>query len=190
MLAAALGLALLATLATLASAPPAWARKGDSRAGLYVGTTTFVVGDTTTSGVDFGGSYGWEFEDNLLWTLGGSFASVAGDSGGVPLNAKTAAFETGLLAFFNRTPSSTVVWFMGGGLSVMNYDFEFPGTTIGTTSGTAPGAYAMFGAEIRLSREITFIPHFAVQVHSIETQSGATQGLLSGGLVFALRISS
>jgi outer membrane protein W len=185
---------LLGLLLALGAAP-ARAREGDSRAGLFVGTTTYAVQNYTTFGVAFGGSYGYEFSDDYMWTLGATFASTSGqatDSAGNPvdLQTSTAELRTGLVTFFNRGPRSTWVPYVGAGLSLLNYKFDFPGTTVGTTSGNSPGVYGEVGVEIRLSRSVTLIPQFGVAVHSIKTESGTTTGLLSGGLVFTVRLST
>ena len=192
-------LATLLAAIFLYSVPPASARQGDSRAGLFIGTTTYAVDSYTTFGTTFGGSYGYEFQDDLMWTLGGAFSSTdgqttvvdaMGNSQVVDLKANSAAFQTGLVAFFNRSQGSLVIPYVGAGLSFLNYDLTFPGTTIGTTSGTGPGAYAQAGIELRLTRSLTLIPQLGLQVHTIKTETGESKGLLSGGLVFTLRIST
>jgi outer membrane protein W len=184
---------LLAVL--LLWAGPARARQGDQRLGLFVGTTTTAVQTYTTYGVDFGGSYGYEFADNVLWTVGASFAATDGtatDTSGNPvtLHANTAEFQTGLLNYFNRHPGSLIIPYVGAGVSVLNYSIDYPGTTVGTTSGTAPGVYGQVGVEFRMTRNFTVIPQLGVQVHTIKTQTGASTGMISGGLVLTLRISS
>jgi len=185
-----LGLALLAA--------PATAREGDSRAGLFLGTTTNNVDAYTTFGSIFGFSYGYEFANDLLWTAGAAFTSTAAtatvDVNGTPtevdLEARTYAARTGLLAFFAHSRAGLGIPFVGAGLSVMAYDLNYPNTTVGKTSGTAPGSYATVGVELRMTEHITLIPEFGIQVHTIKTQTGASKGFLSGGLVFTLRIST
>ena len=188
---------LLAALAvTLIGGTRAGAAEGDTRAGLFLGTTTFSVEGITTSGTTFGGSFGYEFSQDLMWTVAGAFSStdgeetvvVAGNPQVVQVNATTSEFRTGLLAFFNRTPTSDVIPFVGGGLSLLNYDIDFTGTVVGKTSGTGPGAYFEVGLELRLTRRVTLIPQLTVQGHTIETETGESTTLLSGGLVISLRI--
>lgn len=190
---------LLAALGLCLSAGAAWARKGDSRAGLFVGTTTFAVQDYTTFGTTFGGSYGLEIQDDLLWSSGLAFSSTDGettvtDSSGnertVALHATSSEFRTGLVNYLGRSAGGAVLPYIGGGLSVINYSLDFPGTTVGTTSGTGPGAFVLVGVELRLSRSVTVIPQFGVQAHSIKTESGDSTGLLSGGLTITVRIST
>ena len=192
-------LPLLALLVCV-GATPALARKGDARAGLFIGTTTSSVSGYTTFGTAFGGSYGYEFQDDLEWTFGGTFASTEGnttvtDASGanpheVTLTAKTAAVRTGLVAYFGRSLEGAVVPYVGGGLSFLNYDLTYPETSVGTTSGTGPGAYVQAGVELRLTRAVTLIPQLGLQVHTIKTESGDRTGLVSGGLVFTIRIST
>lgn len=183
----------LVLLAMTAGSRPAWAFQGDSYAGLFVGTTTYGVEGYSTYGASFGGSYGYEYATNRLWTLGATFASTSGtttDTSGTlyNLSASSAEFKAGLLAYFNSERSAFRPY-LGAGLSVLSYKLDFPGTTVGKTDGTGPGAYGEVGLEIRLTRHFTLIPQFGLQAHTIKTEAGASTGLLSGGLVFTLRIT-
>jgi hypothetical protein len=175
------------------------AAKGDSQALLFIGTTTFAAGGATTFGTTFGGSYGFEVLDDLLWSFGGAFSSTdasetatdaAGNTQAYKITAVTSEFRTGLTAFFNRR--GAVIPFVGGGLSFMNYDIDYtyPGSEVGKTSGTGPGAFVGAGVELRLTRSTTLILRLTVQEHIIKTETGETTGLTSGGLVFSLRIST
>ena len=185
-----------AALLLLVAPPGAWARKGDTRGGLFVGTTTFTVDGYRTFGTQFGGHYGFEVSDDLVWSFGGTFTSTEGedqvDVAGTPttvlLRGTTAAFRTGLAAYFNRR--SAVVPYVGAGVSYMNYTLDYPNTSVGTTSGAGPGAYAHAGIEFQVTPSISLIPQFGLEVHTIRTETGSTKGLLSGGLVFTVRIST
>ncbi len=194
-----LGLACLGALLVQALlSAPAWARPGDARAGLFLGTTTTSVDGFQTFGSTYGANYGYEFETDLLWTASLAFSSTEGkavvDVAGTPtevtLQSRTASLQTGLLAFFAHSQAGLVIPFLGAGLSVMSYDLQYPHTSIGTTSGTGPGAYANAGVELRLTRSITLIPQIGLQVNTIKTQTGESKGLLSGGLIFTVRIST
>lgn len=184
---------LTVLLACTALAPPARADQGDSYAGLFLGTTTYGVQSYTTHGGSFGGLYGYEYAENRLWTLGATFASTTGtttDTSGTTydLSASTAEFTTGLLAYF--TPESAAVRpYLGAGVSLLAYNLDFTGTTVGKTKGNGPGVYGRVGLELRLTPHFTLIPQFGLQAHSIRTESGSTTGMLSGGLIFALRIT-
>jgi opacity protein-like surface antigen len=183
----------------MVSAPPAaLGAKGDTRAGLFIGTTTLTVKSYRTFGTHFGGTFGWEFEKNLLLTVGGSFISADGegvvtDSAGnsqlVNLSGTTAAATTGLLAYLKRDPDSIVNVFVGAGVSLLSYDFDFTGTEVGKTSGTAPGFFASIGMEINFTDNLTLILDLGIQAYRIKTEAGDSTGLASGGLVFSLRIS-
>ena len=189
----------MALAAMIVCAPPVVkGAKGDRRAGLFIGTTTLTVKDYRTFGTHFGGTFGWEFENDLLLTVGGSFISANGDAvvddgaGGtqvVNLSGTTAAARTGLLAYLARDPNAIANVFVGGGVSLLSYDFDFAGTEVGKTSGTAPGFFANFGVEINFTDQLTLILTLGMEAYRIKTQAGNSTGLASGGLVFALRIS-
>lgn len=189
----------MAFAAMMVSAPPAaLGAKGDTRAGLFIGTTTLTVKSYRTFGTHFGGTFGWEFEKNLLLTVGGSFVSADGDavvtdSGGnsqvVNLSGTTAAARTGLLAYLNRNPDSIANVFVGGGVSLLSYDFDFTGTEVGHTTGTSPGFFANIGVEINFTDQMTLILNLGFEAYRIKTEAGDSTGLASGGLVFSLRIS-
>ena len=184
--------------AVLAFPGVALGAKGDSRAGLFLGTSTQSVDGLRTFGTVFGGNFGFEFEKDLIWTIGGAFTSTDGEtvvtdamgnSQIVSLKSNTAALRSGLLAYFNRKPDSIFVYFLAGGLSVLNYDFQFGGTSVGDTSGTVPGVFGNLGLEIRFTQSSTVILSYGVQVHRIDTQAGEGVNLISGGLLFSFRIS-
>ena len=172
--------------------------KGDTRAGLFIGTTTLNLKSYRTFGTHFGGTFGWEFEEDILLTVGGSFVSADGDavvndSGGNPqlvnLSGTTAAARTGLLAYLFRDPNSIANVFVGGGVALLSYDFVFTGTEVGNTSGTAPGFFANIGVEINFTDQLTLILDLGMEAYRIKTESGDSTGLRTGGLVFSLRIS-
>jgi len=185
----ALGLALLAGTATSAAA-----REGDSQTLIFVGTTRFEADDATSYGTTFGGSYGYEIIDDLLWSVGASASTTDGtatvNSQTYNIYARTTTIQTGPTLFFNRSPQSLLVPFVGAGVSVLNYDvkYEFPGSKLGKTSGSGPGAYALAGVELWLSRSITFVGQYTVAAHQVKTQDGEYVTLRSGGLGLSLRI--
>lgn len=194
------GKILFMALATLIVSAPSAAlgAKGDTRAGLFVGTTTLTVKNYRTFGTHFGGTFGLEFEQDLFLTAGGSFVSAEGealvtDSAGnsklVNLSGTTAAARTGLLVYLTRDPDAIVSVFVGGGVSFLSYKFDFTGTEVGQTSGTAPGFFTNFGVEINFTDRMTLILNLGFEAYRIKTEAGDSTGLASGGLVFSLRIS-
>lgn len=184
-------------LAGMLLAGRAQAAEGDTRAGLFLGTTTFQAGGDQTFGTTFGFNYGYEFVDNLQWDASAFFSSTDGkatDDNGQQQDIRAVNNEvrTGLTAYFNRGRGSNVVPFVGGGVSALFYDirFAYAGSEVGNTSGTAPGAYVEGGVELRLTRSVTFIPQFGYQTHVIKTEAGKSLRIQSFGLVLSLRIST
>ncbi len=166
---------------------------GDTRAGIYVGTTTFTAGGGTTTGVTFGGTYGWEIFSDLVLEFGVAFSATDGTetAGGVDydISTNTTEMRAGLTRYFNRGSSSVIIPFAGGGLSLLNYEIDHTGLELGKTSGTGPGAYAMGGVQVRLSRRMTLILRLGGQVHQLTSETGESVNAVSGGLSFSLRIS-
>jgi len=189
LLTAMLGLVLLAGVAS-----PAAAREGDSQTLIFVGTTRFESDDATSYGTTFGGSYGYEIIDDMLWSVGASASTTDGtatvNNHTYDIYARTTTIQTGPTFFFNRAPGNLLIPFVGAGVSVLNYDvkYEFPGSKLGKTSGSGPGAYALAGIELWLSRSITLIGQYTLAAHQVKTQSGEYMTLRSGGLGLSLRI--
>lgn len=187
------GWALAAAL-WLGLASPLWAAEGDSRGGLFIGTTSFAVGGDTTFGTTFGFNYGTEIEDDLLWSTSAAFISTEGekvvDGQTFPISTRATIVQTGLLAFFNLGPGSTLLPFVGGGPSLISYDIDhtYPGSQVGRTSGTGFGFFGTTGVEIRLGKRTTLIPQYLFTAHTIETETGNSTTLFSGGLMIAFRI--
>jgi len=188
-------LAGLVLVAALLMAPvTAEAMQGDSRTTLYVGTTRFQAPDASTYGTTFGLSWGYEVIDDLVWGIGiattNTDGSVIVGRESRLISAQTTTEQTGLTYYFNRSPTSLVVPFIGGGVSVMQYeiDYSFPGSYLGRTSGTGGGGFALAGVELWMTRSITLIMQYQAAAHEIKTQSGKTAQLDSGGLLLSLRI--
>jgi hypothetical protein len=181
------------TLALLWTAP-ALAREGDSQTTLFVGTTRFMADDATSYGTTLGGSYGYEIVDDLLWSAGVAFSTTDGtatvNNNTYNIYASTTTFQTGPTYYFNRTPQSLLIPFVGAGLSVLNYDvrYEFPGSKLGRTSGTGLGGYGQVGVELWLTRSTTFIAAYQAAAHDVKTEAGDHVVLRSGGLQISLRI--
>ena len=194
-------LAISIVMGVFLAASVAWGAPGDTRATLYIGTTTFTAGGTTTTGTTFGGSLGFELVQDLMLVVGGGFSAtdgekIADDGTGTgaqrsyPVSTTTAEARVGVARFFNR--SGVVIPYVGGGLTFLNYEIDhtYPGSEMGKNSGTAPGVYAMGGLEVRMTRNTTMIFQLGVQTYSLESETGESVGGTSGGLSFSLRISA
>ena len=182
-------------LAFLGTAGVAEARKGDTRTTIFIGQTTYTDGTATTIGTSVGVRWGLEFADDLLWTIGGDYSATEGqrteNNQTFDIEARTTTVRTGLTYLFNNEPQSAIIPFVGAGLSVIQYDIDYtyPGSEVDETSGFGPGPFALGGAEIRLTRNIHFIPQYVYSAHIIETEDGDSFTLISQGLVLALRIA-
>jgi hypothetical protein len=178
----------------LGAARLAAAAEGDTRTTIFVGTTTYSDGKATSFGTTFGVKWALEFRTNLEWTVSGQYTVTEGEheveGETYDIEARASTFQTGLTRLFNNDRRSTFVGFLGGGLSVLSYhlDFDYPGGEVGETSGVGPGVFGLAGVEIRLARNVSFIPEYVVNAHAIQTEDGDTFTLLSAGLVVAVRI--
>lgn len=191
------GILLLAALGIfLPGSSSVFAAPGDSRAGMFVGTTTVSASDTSTFGTAFGAFWGYEVKQDILLILGGTFSSTDGEeidsSSGLTVftSAKTAAFHAGGQIYFNNMPDSLLVPFAGGGVSLLNYDVDYPFTNsvLGTTSGITMGVYGDLGLEIWFADSVNLIIKFGLQAYPVKSENRRTEALTSGGLSFALRI--
>lgn len=172
----------------------AHAARGDSRIGLFAGTSTLRAGNDTTTGTTVGVGWGLEIQEQLLWSISASRTESDGErevSGQkFPITADTTNLQTGLTHFF--WPGSTIVPFTGGGVSVAAYDvdYTYPDSEIGKSTGTSPGLFARLGLEMRFSRNFTVIPQYLFSVHSIRSDQGDSKSLISDGLLLSLRYST
>ena len=181
-------------LALLIAPGMAQARKGDVRTGLFVGSTRYFLEGDTTVGTTFGLMLSYEVVESLELRLAGSYAATEGthtlDGVDYPLSARTTTARLGTTYFFNRAPSALVVFFAGGGVSMLNYtiDHTYPNSPVNQISGTAPGGYLHMGAELKLTKAVTLIPVYEYQGHVLNTDAGGS-AIYSTGFLLTLRIS-
>ena len=176
-------------------APAALARTGDTELLIYIGSSTVAIDDVPSTGAFFGARYGYEFRDDLLWTLGGNFGAtdgkhtVAGKD--YAIGTSTSAVQGGLLYYFGRDGKKWLIPFVGGGLSVLGYDvdYRYPGNRTGKTSGTTPGGFAFAGLELWLARALTLIVSYDLEGYEIKRQDGGPATLATGGLQVAIRLN-
>ena len=188
-------MALLVVWLALLSVPGiAQARKGDTRSGLFVGSTRYFLEGDTTVGTTFGLMLSYEVVEDLELRLAGSYAATEGthtqDGFAYPLSARTTTVRLGTTYFFNRSPSALVVAFVGGGVSMLSYsiDHTYPGSPVNQISGTAPGGYLHMGAELKLTKSMTLIPVYEYQAHVLSRDAGG-MAIYSTGFLLTLRIS-
>lgn len=176
-------------------APSALAAEGDSDWLIYVGSDVAYIDNVPSTGTIFGVRYGYEFREDLLWTIGGNFGAtdgtntVAGKTYNISTNTST--LQSGLLYYFGRDGRKWLIPFVGAGAGVLNYsvDYRYPGSKVGRTSGTGPGGYAFAGLEFWLARALTVIVSYDIEGYQISTQSHGSDTLATGGLILAVRIN-
>ena len=172
----------------------AFGATGDSRIGIFAGTSSLRAGDDTTTGTTVGVGWGLEIQEQLLWNITASHTATDGEreSGGqiYPITADTNNLQTGLTQFFR--PGKTLIPFTGGGISLAAYDvdYTYPDSAVGKSTGTSPGLFAKLGMELRFSRNFTLIPQYHLSVHSIRSDKGDSRSLISDGLLLSLRFST
>lgn len=190
--AVALGMALAGFWAC---APSALAMEGDSDWLIYVGSDVVYIDNVASTGTIFGVRYGYEFRDDLLWTIGGNFGATDGTNtvSGKTYNisTNTSTLQSGLLYYFGRDRKKWLIPFVGAGVGVLNYsvDYRYPGSKVGRTSGSGPGGYADAGLELWLAQALTLIVSYDVEGYQISTQSHKSDTLATGGLILAVRIN-
>jgi hypothetical protein len=171
------------------------AREGDTQTLIYVGSSLVAIDNALSQGTTIGARWGYEFVDDLLWTLGGAYTATDGTQtvAGTDymIHANTTTLQSGLLYFFGRRPRKLLVPFVGGGIAALDYDvdYRYPGSRTGKTSGTGPGAFAFAGVELWLARSVTFIVSYQADGYEITRQGGGTTTLESGGVLLAIRIN-
>jgi hypothetical protein len=187
---------LCGTLLWLLGSPGTiWAREGDTQTTLFIGTSFVNIGPDTTDGTTLGARWGYEFQDDLLWTIGGAYTTTQGqktvNGTDYTLTADTTTLQTGLLYYFGRKPGKLLVPFVGAGLAAIDYDvdYRYPGSPTGKTSGDGPGGFAFAGVEVWLLRSLTLIVSYEEEAYQIQQQHGGNTSLVSGGLILSLRLN-
>ena len=80
--------------------------------------------------------------------------------------------------------------FVGAGLNAENYEMEFvyPGSEVGTTSGTGFGPWVEMGGRFRLGDSVTLIPAYEYSSIGYQTEGGETKTLVSAGFSLGLLV--
>lgn len=89
--------------------------------------------------------------------------------------------------------SESVEWlqpYVGVGLSYQSYeyDYEYAGSEIGSTSGTGYGPLFMTGVRMDIASHFLIIPGYQFEQIYIKSESGAEQVITSSGFMLALVI--
>ena len=166
----------------------------NTRTSVYMGSTVISHGGAKSVGNTFGVGWGVSLSESLLFNISGSTSSTSGEvadgAASYPITANTLTGKMGMTHFLGGNDRSIFVPFYTAGLSVISYEilFDYPGSDIGTTSGTAPGAFGGLGIELRMGSNLTFIPQYRVDAHNIRNEAGDSIFLRSDGVLISIRI--
>lgn len=152
-------------------------------------------GDDTLSGSQLAVSYMSRFSEQWSYFLRLSNGSASG--------THTENGESYDLKSSNSTLTGGVRWsydfdvnsdndtdlspYVGAGLSVQKYeyDFEYPGSEVGKTSGTGYGPFVSLGLKIAISANIVIVPGYHYEQITIKTEDGEDRAFTSSGTSLA-----
>jgi outer membrane protein W len=86
----------------------------------------------------------------------------------------------------DRVPALTPYVGVGVAVRQYRYDYQYPGSQTGVTSGTGWGPLFQAGMKIMLARSFIVIPGFQYESVTIETESGSERTVVSSGMLVAL----
>ncbi len=77
--------------------------------------------------------------------------------------------------------------YIGTGISAQKYeyDFEYPDSKVGKTSGTGYGPFITLGLKVSLSTNIVLIPGYHYEQINIKTEDGSDRSFTSSGISLA-----
>ncbi|NQU66056.1 MAG: outer membrane beta-barrel protein [SAR324 cluster bacterium] len=96
----------------------------------------------------------------------------------------------GLLWHYLIDTKPGLIPFIGAGISIHNYAYEFDyvGSQIGTTSGTGFGPIIMAGARFEVAKHFVIIPGYQFEQIYLKSEGGGQAALTSSGFLLALVI--
>ena len=128
-------------------------------------------------------SYYIEFENAKA-----SGTHTAGSGTKTDIESSTVALSGGVRLSATVSDEPEIAPFVGGGLIVQSYtyDFDYPDSETGSTSGTGYGPQVYFGVTIRPSKRFVLRPAYHFNQVYIESESGKKRTVTSSGLSLAL----
>jgi outer membrane protein W len=171
-------------------------KKGQSIVSLSFGSYQTTDGTDTISGSRLSIAYLRYFVDHWAFfgTLGNGSATGEHEEEGVTteLTASTTSLSGGIqwsYGFdFNDDRSDELMPYVGVGVSMQKYDYEFSyeGSEIGSTSGSGYGPLLRLGVKIAASSHFIIIPGYSYNQITIRTEDGSDHSITSSGISLAL----
>lgn len=188
---------VLAVLVPVSGIDNAFAeKKGNSVTSVSFGSYQETDGEDTITGSQLAIAYLKYFTDQWAYFVRLSNGSASGThtegEESTEISSSSTALTGGLQWSYainlNDDQTNELVPYVGGGISVQRYryEFDYEGTEIGKTSGTGYGPLFMVGLKINISNNFIIIPGYSYQQTTIETESGESRSMVSSGTSIAL----
>lgn len=167
----------------------------ESVTNISFGSYSETHGDDRISGGALSISHKRFFTEKLAYFVGITNASASGthdneDGTSVDLQSERTSLQGGLKWHYMTESNPWLIPYVGGGLSLhsYSYDFEYENSEIGSTSGTGYGPLLMFGARMDIAKHFLIIPGYQYEQIYIESEAGEEIVLTSAGFMLALVI--
>ncbi len=188
-------LLLLTGLILICQSPAFSEEKFQSVTSISYGAYQTTDGDNTLNGTQLAVSYMSHFTKQWSYFIRLSNGSASGthSENGESYDLKsTNSTLTGGIRWsydfdINSDNDADLSPFIGTGLSVQRYeyDFEYPNSEVGKTSGTGYGPFASLGIKIAISSNIVIIPGYHYEQITIKTEDEEDRAFTSSGTSLA-----
>lgn len=162
---------------------------------LSFGGYSEVTADDQVNGTSLSISHKRFFTDHWAWFLQLGSGSATGtheidDDTSTTIKSSRSSLSGGLKWHYETETMEWLTPYLGGGLSIQSYsyDFEYSGSEIGSTEGTGYGPLFMAGVRLDVASHFLIIPSYQWEQIYIKSESGKTATVTSSGFVLALMI--
>lgn len=160
------------------------------------GQYTTTDGDDTVAGSRLSISYIKPFTDLLSYYIKLSNGSATGthtndDGTKTDIKSSHTNLGSGLQIDFDLTENNRYILFLGSGLILQSYqyDFDYPNSETGKTSGTGYGYNAFVGFKFRVAENIIIIPSYNYEQVIIKSEDGNSRNTTTAGTSLALAVA-
>jgi hypothetical protein len=160
------------------------------------GQYTTTDGDDTVTGSRLSVSYVKPITDLLSYFIKISNGSATGthsndDDTETNIKSSHTNLGSGLQVNFDLTDKDKYILFLGSGLLLQSYqyDFDYPNSETGETSGTGYGYNAFIGFKYRAAKNFIIIPSYNYEQVIITSEDGTSRNPTTAGTSLALAIA-